>query len=215
MFSLGWSQSGCGTGSVGVPIDGVEDGNRDAGAVSTVGRTRGEPNDDFADAIVAVFDAAGGANLQGTVSSVDDVDVFRLGGLMAGDRIVIDVATSSSASSLDPAIGLFDADQNMVAYNDDLFATLDSFLDFVVRHDSDPYYLVVSRSQLATFARQRGSYAVDIRRTVGGSVPAPVMQTFFSISTAERSRLPTLVLSRRRPLMRVRSTLCMRARRRR
>ncbi|RJP38622.1 MAG: hypothetical protein C4547_04395 [Phycisphaerales bacterium] len=174
---------GCGlTAPVSAPD--LLDGNREDGT-SPRGKTSGEPNGSFASALIALFDGGGEARLQGTIFAAGrtaDADVFDLGPLKAGDRVRITAA--AERSDLDVSIALFDDQQRLVYMNDDISdVNLDSVIDHVVRHDGDPYYLVVSASAFAQVDRaigvdrSRGAYLVDVSATAGGDVPAPVPQT--------------------------------------
>jgi hypothetical protein len=172
--------AGCPT--VVVPPDSggeVVDGNRDTSVTSTLGKTSGEPNGDFTEPVVAVFDSAGVARLQGVVEVGGDLDVFLLGALSPGDRITVDAYTTNSA--LDVTIALFDAEGRLVVNNDDREdesgGSLDAFVEFIVRHAGNPYYLVVTHSPFAGSREFVGSYRVDIVVGSGFDVPQPVAQT--------------------------------------
>lgn len=152
------------------------DGNRDESVTSPFGKTSGEPDDDFATPVVAVFDASGLAELKGTVASSDDLDVFLLGALEEGDRVIID-AFAAGAASLDVSIAVFDDEERLVSNNDDRTdSNLDSRIDFIVRHRGDRYYLVVTRSAFASSRSRTGAYTVDVQVIHGNDVPQPVMQ---------------------------------------
>jgi hypothetical protein len=178
--------AGCGVNITPVPPDdndpGSElvDGNRDDSLRSPLGKTAGEPNDTFADPIVAVFDENGAAAIQGTVAEVGDLDVYLLGELSAGTELIVDASTQGSA--LDVSVAVFDGDQQLVYNNDDRETPgdrfLDSYIEWLVRHDSERYYLVVTNSPFAQYEYENaGSYAVDIRVSTGFEVPDPVGQT--------------------------------------
>lgn len=172
------------TGCPSVPVPGggaVIDGNRDATLTSPLGKTSGEPNGSFSTAIVAVFNREDVAELQGTVSSRGDLDVFRLGSLSRGDRVRVDTATVGSP--LDISIALFDDQQRLVFANDDRCGDptqarcFDSIADLVIRHDGDRYFLVVTGSAFAARGAESGTYTVDVRLLRGGTAPDPVPQT--------------------------------------
>lgn len=156
------------------------DGNRDATLTSLLGKTSGEPNGSFEDPIVAVFGDDGVARLKGTVSMVGDLDVYLLGPVEAGVRLVVDV--SSNGSLLDTSIAVFDAGGFLVAENDDRGtnlqsqADLDSYIDFVTRHGGERYYVVVTHSAFAGLDAHTGRYTIDITKTTGQPVPPPVPQ---------------------------------------
>jgi len=171
--------AGC-PGTVLPPDSGGEvvDGNRDPAVTSPIGKTSGEPNGQFSEPVVAVFDGDGVARLQGTVEDFGDLDVFLLGALSPGDRMIVDAYTPNSA--LDVTIALFDAEGRLVVNNDDRedgSGSFDAFVDFIVRHAGFPYYLVVSHSPFAGSRQFIGSYRVDIVVGSGFDVPQPVAQT--------------------------------------
>ncbi len=135
-----------------------------------------EPNDDVASAVVLSLDASGQAELSGRISHADDVDVYDLGPVEAGDRIEV-VVEPASGSRLDPLAGLFDADLELLGQSDDESLTArdpDSIIDHVVRYDTDHCYLAVTSSY---FDHSVGQYAVTVVVTRGGSVPAVRGQT--------------------------------------
>lgn len=178
--------AGCGTNPGGAGSDDgsdgvgeIEDGNRGDIPDDVSGKLRGEPNGQFSEAILAVFDDDRRAALGGTISSAEDVDTYHLGQLVAGDRVTIDATTPGS--SLDVAISLFDDRGRLVYYNDDAHgATLEARIEHVVRHEGSPYYLVVGASYFhQTASEGRGTYQVDIIVESGADVPPPVGQTLF------------------------------------
>jgi len=173
--------AGCPLGVVPPNEDGgqsIVDGNRDPSLTSPLGKTAGEPNGDFAQPIVAVFDAQGVARLQGTVARNGDIDVYLLGPLNAGDRVTVDAY--ATGSSLDTAITMFDNEERLVLNNDDRDEqTLDSYVDFIVRHAGERYYLAVSHFRFAANRERSGAYRVDIQLDSGFEVPLPVAQTLF------------------------------------
>jgi hypothetical protein len=140
-------------------------------------RIRGEPNDTFSDALDVVFDSAGRAHLAGTVTQADDVDVYSLGSLEPGDRVIVDVGTPGSL--LDAVIVIFDAEGRITFENDDRNYELrqyDPFLNQVVRHESPVYYLAITAAPLGQGFTLRGTYDIIITRSSGNDVPAPVRQ---------------------------------------
>lgn len=149
------------------------DGNLDDTLTSPKGKTSGEPNDTFATAVVAVFDRDSRADLVGTVSGEGDIDVFLLGSLARGDRVM--VGTNTSSSALDISIALFDGLGRLVFENDDDAETgsFDSSMDFVIRHSSDAYYVAVSHAAFAAEGRRSGTYKVDIEIEADQPVTEP------------------------------------------
>ncbi|MCH7700076.1 MAG: matrixin family metalloprotease [Planctomycetes bacterium] len=186
VLSLGLVLAGCNslgssTGGGSPAHDGSErptDGNQDSTAAADLNLKDGEPNDVFGSALSVIF-KDDQAELQGTITARGDIDVFILGAMEPGDRIEIDVDTFGSG--LDSAIAVFDDQGRLFADNDDRSGSnLDSYLNEVVRHAGDPYYLAVS----ATFfplssGAEDGGYWITVDITPGGSVPDPVVQVLF------------------------------------
>lgn len=140
-------------------------------------RIQGEPNDIFDNALDVIFDSAGRAHLAGTITHADDVDVYLLGSLEPGDRIIVDVGTPGSL--LDAIIVIFDAEGRLTFENDDRNYALrqyDPFLNQVVRHSSLNYYLAITAAPLGVGYTSRGTYDVLITVTSGNDVPAPAGQ---------------------------------------
>ncbi len=157
-----------------------EDAIVDPTAVSDTGSGDGEPNDDFDEARKAVLDSSDQARFEGTIEDIGDLDVYDLGPLEAGDRIIVDM--DSLGGLLDVSIALFDSEEQLFIDNDDRedgsSRALDSYVDEIVRHASNPYYLVVGASAFAGPAEySMGNYRADIQILRGGAVPEPVPQT--------------------------------------
>lgn len=134
-------------------------------------RVSGEPNDTFEEALDVVFDDADAARLSGTIGTPDDVDVYALGPLAAGDRVVIDVWTPGS---LDAAMALFDEAGRIAFENDDRnleLGQLDPFVNVVLRRTSSVYFLAISAAPLGDRKAQTGSYNVNIQLARGGQPP--------------------------------------------
>ena len=194
--------TGCGTdpGFVPPPTNGpttnVIDGNRDAPSTGMSGKTSGEPNGSFLQAIVAVFDEEGTARLQGTVADVGDLDVFLLGPLSPGDRLIVDADTTGSL--LDISVGIFDAAERLVYNNDDRGGSsarfLDSYIEWVVRHGDDRYYLVATHSAFAGSGGYTGTYKIDVQASGGFAVPGPVGQALLLDFDGAVVDFPTLGL---------------------
>lgn len=138
-----------------------------------------EPNDDAARAVLLTFDESNRTELSGNISGRNDVDVYDLGPVVRGDRIILRVR-AASPSSLDALAALFDEDINLINYNDDEdydAGKYDSAIDHIVRHDSEHCYFGITGSEYASLWSQSGSYAVEIEIIHGGTVPAAHSQT--------------------------------------
>jgi hypothetical protein len=133
-------------------------------------KVAGEPNDTFAEAVQVLFNDSGVGQLAGTISTSNDVDIYSLGAMKAGDRIIVDVGTNGNG--LDAEAAIFDEAGDLVYENDDRnleLNQLDPFINFTVRHDSSVYFLALTSS---AFGPSTGAYDVQLTRTLGGAVPA-------------------------------------------
>jgi len=140
-------------------------------------RVAGEPNDTFTEPVDVVLDAQGRGTLSGLILTPDDVDVYALHGLQAGDRLIVDVA--AHGSGLDAVAAVFDEAGRILFENDDRNVEalqLDPYINDVIRRDSTVYFLALSRAPLADEGAI-GSYEVLITVVFGGQVPAPLGQT--------------------------------------
>jgi len=136
----------------------------------------GEPDNTFDQAVVVVFDATGAAHLQGTIATSQDVDVYSLGPMTAGDQIVVDVAATGN---LDGDAALFDEAGQLIFENDDRnydLGQLDPFINFTIRETSSVYYFAIQSSPAGASDQLTGGYTVSIQVTRGGQVPATAGQ---------------------------------------
>lgn len=151
----------------------LEDGN----VGGSQGKLSGEPNGSFMQALPVLYDNDNLVKLQGSVERTGDLDVFELGALQAGDRIVVDLAGVSDY--FDPSIAVFDEDFSLFMDNDDVNTAArlyDSFIDQIVRHGGDQYYLVVGHSAFASPGWEVGNYRVTVTVEHGHEVPPPRAQ---------------------------------------
>lgn len=173
------------------------DGNVDSSLTSPLGKTFGEPNDAFTEAVAAVF-VDGTARLQGTVAQRGDLDVFVLGALDRGDQLIVDTDTTAIGSVLDISVALFDGAGRLVSNNDDRSSSdFDSRMVPVLRHSSEAYYLVVTHSAFAPSGRFTGAYRVNITRTTDVTVPSAERQVVvleFNGGTIQSSSLGNEVI---------------------
>lgn len=134
-------------------------------------RISGDPNGSFTDALYVVFDATEAAHLAGTIATTDDVDVYALGPMTAGDQIIVDVGTSGD---LDADAALFDDLGRIVYENDDRnlnLNQLDPFINMTIRASSTMYYLAIQSAPLGDSSQLTGAYDVNVQLTRGGQAP--------------------------------------------
>ncbi len=136
-----------------------------------------EGNDTFEAAGEISLSSDGKAEFDARILDTADYDVFRIGTLSTGDRLVIDV--QADGSSLDAIAAVFDGDENMYAFNDDResdASNLNPFIDVVLRGPQSDYFLGV-----APFPNSgsTGAYSVQITVIPGSASDAPTPQTVF------------------------------------
>lgn len=82
--------------------------------------------------------------IQGEISDSEDVDIYNLGPVKAGDRIVVELTASDS---LRGAIALFDEFESLLLVNDHRNVYLGKrkpFVDVIIRRPADECYLALS-----------------------------------------------------------------------
>jgi len=139
------------------------------GAPATILGSRVEPagsggNDSFDSSEFLALPSNGKAITYSDLASANDIDVFDLGPVLAGDRITLLV---TAEGELDPAAALFDADGNAMIVNDDrnyFGGDWDSYIDAVVRRDTEHCYVAVAGSVKSSTA---GNYSLELERTEG------------------------------------------------
>jgi hypothetical protein len=109
------------------------------------------------------------------INSGNDINVFQLGSIAAGDRIIADIQAQNN--NLDGVAAVFDANAQLVDFNDDRDPNdLNPLIDFVLRGDPGAYFLAVIDFPGSDTT---GEYVADVRieRQVG--VPPPSAQLVF------------------------------------
>lgn len=110
---------------------------------------------------------------KGSFSSSRDLDLYNLGPLSPGDRLVIDIQADSP--NVDPIAAVFDANENIYAFNDDRVpdaSNLNPRLDVIIRGGATEYFLGVTPFP-GSSAIGEYSMAVTIFRAVGVEALAP------------------------------------------
>lgn len=148
----------------------INDPNSSSDSNSTASDTTN--NNSFATATqVALTNNA--ANFTGAVGGSDPVDLFSIGPVAPGDRVQIDVQTTSG--DLDGVAALFDGNQDVQAFNDDRAedgSNVNPLIDLVIRGPAGNYTLGVAPYP---GSNSSGNYkvAVSITRAAGGTTPTP------------------------------------------
>lgn len=150
--------------------------SRASGSVSTGNDV--EPNDTFATATLRNMLGLESIRLEGSIDRVSDVDVFNLGSLSAGDRVIVDF--DPRGGRLQPVVALFDAAGELFATRKDNTISggsiLRALVDERIRHDSRRYYLAVA---LSMDRRATGLYRFDVTIERGNAAPPPQPQVVF------------------------------------
>jgi hypothetical protein len=141
-----------------------------------VGGKEREPDNTPGNALVVQLDTSGRAKIYGSAASTSDVDFYDLGPMDPGDRVIAQVI-AIAGSSLDPVAALFDANLDLINYNDDENyggGNYNSYIDHTIRHATSHCYLGVTDS---SYGPSWGGYMLDVRVSRGGAVPQPRGQT--------------------------------------
>lgn len=128
------------------------------------------PGDSFSSSLSLKLSSVGRAGYSGSIGSADDVDVFDIGPVEPGDRLVVTV-TATGGSSLDPVAALFNADGELINYNDDrdyVAGDYSSFIDHTVRHASNHCYIAIADSG---YNPSSGAYQLNVSVTRDNAVP--------------------------------------------
>jgi hypothetical protein len=118
------------------------------------------------------LDAAGKASFTATVSTPQQVDVYDVGPVEPGDRLVLTVS-ALQGSVLDPVAALFDVNVVLINCSDDVdlaHGHYSSHIDHLVRHATSHCYIAVTDS---AHHPDSGRYALDLQVIRGGTVPSP------------------------------------------
>ncbi|MBU0639941.1 MAG: matrixin family metalloprotease [Planctomycetes bacterium] len=113
----------------------------------------------------------------GRIETSADIDLYDLGTLAPGDRLVGDVQRSSG--NLDAVAAVFDSREYIHAYNDDRAddsSNLDPRIDIVVRGPEGPYYLGIAALH---GTNSTGDYHVTVSITRNAGLPDPHGQIVF------------------------------------
>lgn len=125
----------------------------------------------------ALLSIADGETLRfsGEITS-SEPDIFDLGAVSPGDRIIVEV-TAAQSSTLDPVIAIFDENQELFSVSDDIDTdggNYNSAIDDVVAVASGKCFLAITKFFLDNSG---GTYDATIRIERGGQLPTPEMQT--------------------------------------
>ena len=133
-----------------------------------------EPNSTFRSATAVALATDDSAVMTGAIDYADDVDVFDLGAVSAGDVIAIDVTRRSSA--LRSGIALFDTEGEIINQDTDssvVDANADPSLSHLVRSDEDSIFLAISHNYARTTT---GEYEIAVSIERAAKTPTTTSQ---------------------------------------
>jgi hypothetical protein len=131
----------------------------------------------IATAVKLALNEAGKGSVNGNLR-VGLVDVYDLGPVSRGDRVIISVKPTEG-SELDPTVALFDGNEEVISLNDDVdlaAGRIDSFIDDILTQNYDHLYLAISKFY---FDSNGGPYQAVVELTRGNVVPAPAVQVIW------------------------------------
>lgn len=131
-------------------------------------------NESFAEAELLPLRLGEDYTVSGLIDSASDVDIYDLGAVRSGDRILAEVFADDS---LEGAIALFNGAGESLLVNDSqnvYRGRLGPYVDLVLKHDGDHAYLVVASTSGSDTI---GGYTLAVRMTEGESLPSPIPQT--------------------------------------
>jgi hypothetical protein len=123
------------------------------------------------------FGADGKAQLTASRINGSDVHFYKLGTLSPGDRLVVDVQRTSG--DLDPVAAVFDAQENILLFNDDREedgSNLNPLIDGVIFGETSEYFVGVTPFPDGGTS---GEYRVSVTVNRGGPAPSPEKQAVF------------------------------------
>ncbi len=131
----------------------------------------------FDSATALPLDAADELSFSGEITGEGDVDIYELGALDTGDRLLVDVQRLSG--NLDAVAAVFDSRELLHIFNDDRepdATNLNPLINEIIRGPTGDYFLGISA--LAGSA-STGRYSVTVRITRDVGLPAPAGQIVF------------------------------------
>ncbi|HPF40040.1 MAG TPA: matrixin family metalloprotease [Phycisphaerae bacterium] len=103
-------------------------------------------------------------------------DVFDLGAVSPGDRIIVTV-NAVSGGTLDPVVAIFDQNEELFSISDDIDTdggNFNSAINSVVTVASNQMFLAITKFFLDSTG---GAYNASVRIERGGQTPTPAVQT--------------------------------------
>lgn len=140
-----------------------------------------EPNDTFEEAAILNNAGLDDATLEGRIDRRGDVDVFDLGPMRRGDRITVDLERRDNRFRA--SVAVIDDRQSLFQIGWDPFVgggpSVLGLIDETIRHDSEPYYLVVTHPpEEATLGAYRLNVTIERGQVSPPARPQVVLLNF-------------------------------------
>ena len=168
-------------GTVGTAVSGCGSGGNGPGATAVpfLPAVEHEPaaaaggGDPFAKAMSLPVDAGRLASVAGLLDSTGQVDVYDVGPVYTGDRVRVEVL---GAASLDAAVAILDADENILITNDDRSyygGLIDPLAEALIQRPTERCYVAVAVSPRSG---RTGGYTLEVLVTEGPPPDPPEPQ---------------------------------------
>jgi hypothetical protein len=132
-------------------------------------------NDSFESAELVRLSPSLQAVVTGRIEQRNDIDIFNLGPVLAGDRVIVDV---TAEDGLQASVALFDHEHNAILVNDAQNAyrgRREPYLDVVVQEDLSACFVAVA----TPIHGREGSYELDFEIIEGDEMRAPTPQVVY------------------------------------
>jgi hypothetical protein len=134
-------------------------------------------NGSISTATALQLDSTGQLEFSGAINTSNDIDMYKLGTLSPGDRVIADIQRTTG--NLDPTAAVFNSSSLLIDFNDDREpdgSDLNPLIDFVVRGAKDTCYLgIIAFPGTGTY----GQYSVSVHIEYGVGVPSPAQQIVY------------------------------------
>lgn len=148
-----------------------------------------EPNSDFSSPQELDVPTDSVIDVNANLSSLQDIDIYDLGAISAGERLTV---TANCNSSLDLAAAVFDENQCLLSTSDDRSWQTDNrpSLSVTVRHNCGHCYVAIAASPYVDSAQ--GSYTLTIMRETSTQPAARVQVLYLNFAGGSNVMLPNM-----------------------
>ncbi|MEK6643456.1 MAG: hypothetical protein AABZ08_06060 [Planctomycetota bacterium] len=132
--------------------------SRSPGANAALVNEDGVDNNLFDAAQIVLLPDDGELTVSGSIDGRDDIDIYSLGPVLAGDRVTVDI---SGSNGLNTVAAMFDDGKNLIDANDDrsyYAGQLDPYMSRVIRRGMANLYVGVAVARAKYFASDAGRF---------------------------------------------------------